>query len=130
MKTFVVCATTSLSGGLLLASPWFIAMERRSPGYLYYYFVQRHILGFATHSQPHGNEPWYFYLLPLLIGTAPWILYAFISLRQAWARNGRRSTSGATLLVVCWLLGGLVFLSMAKSKLIPYALPLYPAIAI
>jgi 4-amino-4-deoxy-L-arabinose transferase-like glycosyltransferase len=130
MKTFVVCATTSLSGGLLLASPWFIAMERRSPGYLYYYFLQRHLLGFATHSQPHGNEPWYFYLLPLLIGAAPWSLYAFISLRQIWDRNGRRSTNDATLLAVCWLLGGLVFLSLAKSKLIPYGLPLYPAIAI
>jgi 4-amino-4-deoxy-L-arabinose transferase-like glycosyltransferase len=130
MRTFVVSATTSLSGGLLLVSPWLIAMERRSPGYLYYYFVQRHILGFATHSQPHGNEPWYFYLLPLTVGTAPWILYAFISLRQAWGRKGRRSISDATLLVACWLLGGLVFLSLAKSKLIPYALPLYPAIAI
>jgi hypothetical protein len=99
---------------------------------MYYYFVQRHILGFVTHSQPHGNEPWYFYLLPLLVGAAPWILYAVVGTWQSVAlgRSGRRGLSDETLFVLSWLFGGLAFLSLAKSKLIPYSLPLYPAIAI
>jgi 4-amino-4-deoxy-L-arabinose transferase-like glycosyltransferase len=132
ISKFIVCSTTSVLAGFLLASPWFIAMEHRVPGYLYYYFVERHILGFATHTQRHGNEPWYFYVAPILGGTAPWILYAVPSLWQSWTvfRGGRVSASGPTLFVLCWFVGGLVFLSAAKSKLITYALPLYPAVAI
>ena len=131
-KNFVICSAMSLSVGLLLASPWFIEMEQQSPGYLYYYFIERHILGFVTHTQPHGHEPWYYYIPVLLGGTAPWVLYTIPSLWQSW--NNRRSEEGqkndATLFLLCWLLGGLVFLSVAKSKLVTYALPLFPAIAI
>jgi 4-amino-4-deoxy-L-arabinose transferase-like glycosyltransferase len=129
---FVVCSASSILVGLLLASPWFLAMEQQSPGYLFYYFIERHILGFATHTQQHGCEPWYFYLVPLMGGTAPWILLTIPSLWQSCtSRNsGRFNTNGAILFVTCWLLGGLLFLSAAKSKLITYALPLYPAMAI
>lgn len=35
-----------------------------------------------------------------------------------------------TIFVICSLIGGLVFLSVAKSKLITYALPVFPAVAI
>jgi 4-amino-4-deoxy-L-arabinose transferase-like glycosyltransferase len=129
---FVICSASSISLGLLLASPWFLAMEQQSPGYLFYYFIERHILGFVTHTQLHGREPWYFYLPILLGGTAPWILLTIPSLWQSWTdrRSSHVSTNGATLFVICWLLGGLLFLSVAKSKLITYALPLYPAIGI
>jgi 4-amino-4-deoxy-L-arabinose transferase len=129
---FVICSTLSVLVGLLLASPWFLAMEWRTPGYLYYYFFERHVLGFVTHTQPHGNAPWYFYVPALVGGTAPWIFLALPGLWQSWRelRSGQGTTNGPTLLVLCWLLGGLVFLSVAKSKLITYALPLYPAIAI
>jgi 4-amino-4-deoxy-L-arabinose transferase-like glycosyltransferase len=34
------------------------------------------------------------------------------------------------MFVLCWLLGGLAFLSIANSKLITYALPLFPAMSI
>lgn len=37
------------------ASPWFIAAEIENPGFLHYYFIQRHILGFATPTQLHGK---------------------------------------------------------------------------
>src|SRR5262245_13470760 len=132
VSKFIVCSTASVLSGLVLASPWFIAMESRVPGYLYYYFVERHLLGFVTHSQPHGLEPWYFYLAPLLTGTIPWIFYVVPGQWHHWAvvRNGSASARGATLFLLCSLSGGLLFLSLAKSILITYALPLYPSIAI
>ena len=117
--------------GLFLASPWFIAMEIRSRGYLYYYFVERHILGFATTSQPHGHEPWYFYVPFIVLGAMPWA-WSFVPLcRDEW-RNYKvnRATALEILLLMSWLIGGLLFLSIAKSKLSTYALPLFPAIAI
>ena len=132
LKRFVMSAVVSLFTGLVVASPWFIAMEVKSPGYLYYYFFERHILGFVTHSQQHGHEPWYFYLLPLVVGSMPWSIYI---LPHAWQlrldqRSSRASTSDAVVLLACWILGGVVFLSAASSKLVTYALPIYPAIAI
>ena len=39
-----------------------------NPGYLRYYFFDRHVLGFLTSSQPHGLEPWWYYLPVLIVG--------------------------------------------------------------
>ena len=132
LKPFIVCAVVSLFTGLVLASPWFIAMEVRSPGYLYYYFYERHVLGFVTHSQQHGHEPWYFYVLPLVLGSLPWSIYI---LPHAWQlrldqRSGHPTTNDSVVLLACWIVGGVVFLSAASSKLVTYALPIYPAITI
>jgi 4-amino-4-deoxy-L-arabinose transferase-like glycosyltransferase len=63
-----------LGCGAILASPWFLAMEAASPGYLNYYFVHRHLLGFATEAQTHGKAPWYYYAAPVLGGAMPWLL--------------------------------------------------------
>ena len=120
-----------LFGGLL-ASPWFIAMEFNSPGYLWYYFIERHVGGFATEAQRHGGEPWHYYL-PIVIGGAmPWIAYLVPGLWQARLdrQKGINAHTNSVLFALCWLLGGLLFLSVASSKLITYALPLFPAIAI
>jgi 4-amino-4-deoxy-L-arabinose transferase-like glycosyltransferase len=128
-RTAFLCAA-AVALGLCLASPWFIAVEVRSPGYLYYYFVERHVLGFATATQPHGQEPWYFYLPVLALGAMPWaafVLPLVISETYRWYHKLR---DRSVLFVICWLVGGLLFLSTAHSKLVTYALPLFPAVAI
>lgn len=118
----------------LVASSWYVAMEVRNPGYLHYYFVDRHLLGYASDSQRHGNKPIWYYLPILLGGGLPWITYLPAGLRQWWASRAQRSSggadNGAMALVLCWLLGGLLFLSLASSKLITYVWPLFPALAI
>ena len=70
-----------LIGGLM-ASPWFIAMERVSPGYLYYYFIDRHLLGFVTEGQEHGDSAWYYYMGPVLGGAMPWLMFAIAGVLQ------------------------------------------------
>ena len=50
-----------------IASIWYLAAEQRNPGYLCYYFLDRHVLGFATATQRHGESPWWLYL-PVLLG--------------------------------------------------------------
>lgn len=123
------CALTLALGGLL-ASPWFFAMEAASPGYLKYYFVQRHLLGFVTEGQEHGDAPWYYYVAPVLGGGMPWLVFAAAASAQL-ARDDRQSKgSRAVLLLTCWFLGGFVFLTIAGSKLVTYSLPLFPPVAI
>ncbi|MEO2048146.1 MAG: glycosyltransferase family 39 protein [Pirellulales bacterium] len=124
---------STLSVGSALASPWFMAMEQSAPGYLWYYFVERHFSGFVSEAQQHGGEPWHYYLPILIGGTMPWILYLGPGLWQSWLdqrQSQHKREISAVLFALCWLVGGLLFLSVAGSKLITYALPLFPAIAI
>ncbi|MEQ9409691.1 MAG: glycosyltransferase family 39 protein [Fuerstiella sp.] len=117
--------------GVLVASPWYLAMELRVSGYLYYYFVERHLLGFVTATQPHGHEPWYYYGPWLVLGAVPWTWYLVPLLRDEWSAFRRRgSTEPEIMLLLCWLIGGIVFLSVAGSKLVTYSLPLFPACSI
>jgi len=121
----------ALTVGAVLASPWFIAMELRIPGYSYYYFIERHVMGFATSTQRHGTHPVYYYVPYVTLGAMPWIWYLVPMLRDEWYGRTKPSTTRMQVtLLLCWLLGGFMFLSVAKSKLVTYALPLFPAIAI
>jgi 4-amino-4-deoxy-L-arabinose transferase-like glycosyltransferase len=122
--------TFVIAMGALLAAPWFLAMDAASPGYLKYYFIDRHLLGYLTEDQYHGKAPWYYYFAPVLGGSMPWLLYALAAYLQSW-RDDRSSTeSRATQLLACWFVGGFVFLTFANSKLVTYSLPLFTPIAI
>lgn len=150
-------AGTLLIAGLV-ASTWYLAVEARNPGYLYYYFVERHLLGYATDSQIHGEEPWWYYLPILLGGGLPWIGYLPITIQDAlarwkraeiesppaagrmgrawqvvwswWQPIGRDDNHGAMVLLWCWLVGCTLFLSTSHSKLVTYIWPVFPAVAI
>jgi len=143
----------ALATAALVASTWYAAVEMRNPGYLHYYFVERHLLGFATDTQLHANEPWWYYLPILIGGGLPWIAYLPVVVADAWlkrrqtasgaedrtsatlspATDGRRAAlegKGSGPLLWCWLLGGLLLLSMAQSKLVTYLWPVFPPVAI
>jgi 4-amino-4-deoxy-L-arabinose transferase-like glycosyltransferase len=116
--------------GSALAAPWFLVMEQASPGYLKYYFVERHLLGYLTEDQFHGEAPWYYYAAPVLAGSMPWLLYASAAVVQWWRDDRRTKGSRATSFLLCWFVGGFAFLTLANSKLLTYALPLFPPVAI
>ncbi len=127
-RSLVIRSAVALLAGGLLASPWFLAMERASPGYLSYYFIDRHVLGYLTAGQEHGTEPWHYYVGPVIGGAMPWLFFAtgaVLQLRYDVAKQTDRST----LLLACWFVGGFLFLSAAGSKLLTYSLPLFPPIA-
>ncbi len=113
-----------LAIAVVVALPWYLAMEAREPGYLRYYFVDRHLLGFATDTQRHGGQPWWFYL-PLVVGGGfPWSLYVHRGDHKGLL-HGRPE-----LLLWSWLVGALVLLSLSGSKAVTYVLPAMPALAI
>ena len=107
----------------IVAAPWYVAMERAHRGYLYYYFVERHLHGYLTATQRHGGRPFWYYA-PIIVGGAlPWTGYLVGA-----ARIARRTP--LRLVLWAWFVVGLVFLSIGQSKLVTYALPLFPALAI
>jgi 4-amino-4-deoxy-L-arabinose transferase-like glycosyltransferase len=86
-----------LAIAVVIALPWYLAMEARQAGYLQYYFIDRHLLGFATDTQRHGGQPWWFYL-PLAVGGGlPWILYLNLSVGSRQAAVGRTRSSRLSL---------------------------------
>ncbi|HEX4414502.1 MAG TPA: glycosyltransferase family 39 protein, partial [Lacipirellulaceae bacterium] len=119
----------ALVAGVVLASPWYLAMEHASPGYLSYYFLERHLLGYVTDGQEHSGTAWYYYVGPVIGGSMPWFSFAAAAFVQSRLDSRRRSVR-PELLLACWFIGGFIFLSAAGSRLITYSLPLFPPVAI
>jgi 4-amino-4-deoxy-L-arabinose transferase-like glycosyltransferase len=115
--------TIAVVVALLVAAPWYIAMEHAHPGYLYYYFVERHLQGYLTATQRHAGRPFWYYLPIVLGGALPWTGYLLGAARSAVHHPLRR-------LLWSWFAIGLVFLSIGESKLVTYALPLFPILAL
>ena len=115
--------TIAVVVAIAVAAPWYLAMEHAHPGYLHYYFVERHLQGYLTATQRHAGRPFWYYL-PLVVGGAlPWTAYLVPA--------GRSARGNALRLALwAWFAIGLVFLSIGESKLVTYALPLFPALAL
>jgi 4-amino-4-deoxy-L-arabinose transferase-like glycosyltransferase len=128
MSTLLVLGgIVSLAVAAIVAAPWYLAVERIEPGYLNYFFVERHLLGFTTQTQIHAGRPWWYYGPILLGGSLPWVLTAV----AAWQPHGGRGrAAGLRRFAALWLGAGLLLLSAAGSKLPTYLLPLYPAVAL
>jgi hypothetical protein len=122
--------------GIVMASPWYVAMELQNPGYLRYFLLERHFFGFATESQRHGDAPWWYYLPILLGGGLPWIGYLPIVIKnrrtastpEAGGENVSTSASIAVLWI--WLIGWTLLMMLAGSKLATYLWPVFPPIAL
>ncbi len=112
--------------GAAVAWPWYAAMEAADPGYLRYFFIERHVMGFATTTQVHGERPWWYYVPILVGGGIPWILGLPLATPR---RLGLRWDAGTRLLWL-WLLADILVLSVARSKLVTYILPALPAAVI
>lgn len=124
--------------GAAISAPWYVLMDLRHPGYARYFFLERHVSGFLTATQTHGEAPWWYYAPVVVGGGLPWIPLLLVALGERitagrTSRNADRRVSltneGGDLMWI-WLFGGLLFLSLAHSKLVTYVLPLFPSIAI
>jgi 4-amino-4-deoxy-L-arabinose transferase-like glycosyltransferase len=113
---------------LLIAAPWFIAVSAANDEFLRFFFIQEHWLRFTTKLHKR-EEPVWFFAAVLAGGLLPWLLPAC----AAWAR-ALRSPRGALfsprLFLGLWALLVFVFFSVSNSKLIPYILPVVPALAV
>ena len=127
-------AGLALTVAAILGSSWFLAVERANPGYLRYFFFDRHVLGFFTDSQPHGGSPWWYYLPILVVGGVPWSGYLPVLVHDAVSRWRNRGpavsdTRRPLLLLACWFVGCTLFLTLSRSKLVTYIWPVFPAMA-
>ncbi|MFY9550389.1 MAG: phospholipid carrier-dependent glycosyltransferase, partial [Thermoanaerobaculia bacterium] len=108
-----------------LTAPWFLAVERRHPGFLDFFFVREHLQRFATKAAKRPGPITYF--VPVfLLGFLPGLPF-FAS--GAW-RTIRRKGDEEGLFYLLWFGVVFVFFSLSRSKLPPYLFPAIPAAAV
>jgi len=116
---------------LLIALPWFIAVSVQIPEFPYYVFV-RETLERVTTQSFHRTAPFWYYLPILPVAAFPWIVPALARVRQCRALwDARRAPQAREpLLLACWVIVPLLFLTVNQSKLPQYLLPLMPVFAL
>ncbi|MFN3703218.1 ArnT family glycosyltransferase [Thermomonas sp.] len=115
---------------LLVAAPWFIAMQRQFPGFLHYFFVVQHFQRFAE-TGFNNVQPVWFYPVVLALATLPWLPWLAAPRRRTTdGAAGARLPADLRRLMWIWLLVVVGFFSVPASKLLGYVLPAVPPLAV
>jgi 4-amino-4-deoxy-L-arabinose transferase-like glycosyltransferase len=151
-----LCIAWGLPLFLAISVPWHWLAERRLAGFLEFYFIHEHVARYLTPVSDR-QEPWWFFAGVFLAGSMPWTLSALRVLAGGWRRRapaggaltrgasgGSPASTGASgtgppslgrefqpaLFLWIWVVFIGVFFSLSDSKLMPYILPLMPALAL
>lgn len=122
-----------LPAGLLIFSaitaPWLVQVSLANPEFLWFFFVHEQFLRFLTtiHGRVH---PWYTFIPVVMLGILPWLVPMFDSLRHAWGKPLARGVFYPSRLLLIWVVFIFLFFSKSDSKLVPYILPIFPALAL
>ncbi len=113
-------------GGLALlcviALPWFVVMCVKEKEFFQFFVVDQNVLRFLT-SKHKRSGPIYYFLPVLFGGLFPWSFFLPRAVLRLWRSSELR-------LFFIWALVVFVFFSLSGSKLPPYILPIYPALAV
>jgi 4-amino-4-deoxy-L-arabinose transferase-like glycosyltransferase len=120
-----------LASGLALffaiTAPWFVAVSLANKEFFDFFFIHEHFQRFLTKVH-RRYAPMWFFVPVLLVGLMPWTLALFGGLRRGLQRDAAsRFQPQRFLLVWCVVVFG--FFSVSSSKLVPYILPIFPALA-
>jgi 4-amino-4-deoxy-L-arabinose transferase-like glycosyltransferase len=117
----------SLLALAVLAAPWFVLVSARNPEFPHFFFIHEHFERYLTRVHERYQPVWFF--VPVLaVGFLPWSTLLPHALRLSWqsARGGDR----ASAMLLAWAVVVFVFFSISQSKLVPYILPMFPALAL
>ena len=116
----------------LIAVPWHVLAQRRLPDFVDFFLIREHFARFMTPVSDRQEAPWFFAAVYLL-GSLPWTIPAVRCAITGWRRNQAGAADGAfdaRVFLWIWSAFVVVFFSVSDSKLIPYILPAFPALAI
>jgi len=129
---------------LIMVLPWYIAVQKRNPTFYRLFFLEHNLERFATDRFQH-HQPFFFYVIVLLLGLMPWTVIAIralvdsveVSIAEWKVRHNPRRYLGHTRagdafpeFLVLWALFPIVFFSFSGSKLPGYILPSIPPLTI
>jgi 4-amino-4-deoxy-L-arabinose transferase-like glycosyltransferase len=102
---------------LLVAAPWFVAVQMQYPDFFDYFFMEQHFRRFVQ-SSFNNVQPFWFFIAVLPALMLPWAAWIPQAVRRAWV--GRDERVG---LYVWWIVAVVGFFSLPSSKLVGYVLP-------
>jgi len=107
----------------LICVPPFYLVCKKNPDFFYFFFIQEHFLRYATKMHDRYEPVWFF--IPIIIGGFfPWLGGLFVSFKNYFSKKEEN------VYLVIWVLIITLFFSVSHSKLAPYIIPVYPALAI
>jgi 4-amino-4-deoxy-L-arabinose transferase-like glycosyltransferase len=114
---------------LAVAVPWHWLAASRLPDFLQFFFIHEHFARYLTPSAGREEAGWFFGAV-FLSGSLPWTLPALRILATGWRARVAPGEFNHALFLWLWVVFVLGFFTLSDSKLIPYILPLMPAVAL
>jgi len=124
---------------LLVAAPWHVLAAIRNPaqgqarGFLWFYFVNEHIMRFLNKRVPPGYDtvPLFLFWVLLILWLVPWAVFLPQAVRDVPIRQFQKldHRQRASLLFFLWALVILVFFSFSTRQEY-YTIPALPAVAL
>jgi len=114
---------------LVICLPWLVLIQHRLPQFFDFFIVREHFQRFTTLVEQR-YQPWWFFLEVLALGCLPWLVPVARALATGWRRSVAAGEFDVRRLLWVWSVVVLVFFSASDSKLIPYILPMFPALAL
>ena len=116
---------------LVVAAPWFIAVQRANPEFFHVFFVQHNLARFTSNLY-HHPQPFWFFLPVALAALVPWTVFAVaagVDAVRDWRFSAEQPAGeeDLRLYLALWLLVPIIFFSISRSKLPGYILPAIPA---
>lgn len=113
-----------------VAAPWFIAIMLREPDFARQFFIDHHFKRFTTAA--FHQQPMWYYIPVVLIGTLPWSLLIVPVTRFYLSRSPQVGQERPRVLgwLALWAGWCYAFFSLSRGKLPPYLLPMMPALAL
>ena len=113
---------------LLVCAPWFVLVSVRNPEFAQFFFIHEHFDRFLTKVHGRYQPPWFF--IPILIGVMlPWSFFIPTAITRVWLER-KKTGADNRLFLLLWAVFIFAFFSKSHSKLVPYILPVYPALAL
>ncbi len=113
---------------LILCVPWFTLVSLRNPDFAQYFFIHEHFQRFLT-TEAKRVEPWWYFLVLLVIGALPWLVSLARASLGAWRDSGVDSQFKPLKFLMIFSALTLAFFSISDSKLATYILPIFPPLA-
>lgn len=115
---------------LIIVLPWHILVQARNPEFFQFYFIDQQLLRYSTLIAQRYQPNWFF--IPILImGFLPWICFLPQAILSQYPKNWQRfKEKNNYIFFLAWVSIIFLFFSFSHSKLIPYILPIFPALAL
>ncbi len=115
---------------LLIAAPWHILVSLKNPGFFNFYFVHEHFQRYLTPIH-RRHQPFWFFFPIVFIGFLPWSPFLARAFWDFLPRKWKEiKAMDVETFLVLWALFPLLFFSFSSSKLVPYIVPIFPALSI